>query len=93
MWEILLVRIGIKMRRRSSGVLVARCVFHNEHSPSLHFWVSGNFLCHGCDEQGDMAKFIGLYFGMSREEAVMEVLKGIRVQLANESQLELPFVR
>src|SRR3989344_1440026 len=62
-WEQVLKKLGIKHERRSSGVLVALCVFHEEKTPSLHFWPSSGFKCHGCGVSYDMLGFVHLYTG------------------------------
>ncbi|MBI2024503.1 MAG: hypothetical protein HYT03_00190 [Candidatus Harrisonbacteria bacterium] len=62
-WERIFQKLGLSARRRTSGVLVLRCVFHREASPSLHCWPSGNFKCHGCGLQGNFVDFVsGLEF-------------------------------
>lgn len=62
-WEDILARFNIVYRRRSTGVLVGLCIFHQERTPSLHFWPrSCQFHCHGCGIGGDMVRFAWLLY-------------------------------
>lgn len=57
-WDSVLSTLEVPFRKRSTGVLVALCPFHNERTPSTHFWPSGNFRCHGCHAGGGVVDFI-----------------------------------
>jgi len=60
-WEQVLRKLRISYKKRSTGVLVALCPFHEERTASCNFWPSGNFRCHGCGLTGDMTVFINRY--------------------------------
>lgn len=48
-WKAALNELGVSYRqRRISGALVALCFFHDEKTPSMYMWPSGNLYCHGC---------------------------------------------
>ncbi len=38
------------------------CIFHAEKTPSLLFYPDGGFICFGCQQQGDIAQFVFLWF-------------------------------
>lgn len=66
-WQVLHV-LGLlhPMRLKQSGVLVGLCPFHNEKTPSIHFWLkSKRFKCHGCGEGGSIVDFVILYNNIS----------------------------
>ncbi len=88
-WKHLMEMIGVETKKRSSGVLVVKCIFHNEYTPSLHLWPSGNFLCQGCGHGGDINDFIKMYFKISDEET-LEFIKRNGVRFISENQLEIP---
>ncbi len=46
------------IRVRASGAIYLRCIFHEERTPSLVLWPSGNFKCYGCDTVGDKLDFV-----------------------------------
>lgn len=46
-------------RQRSTGTIIMGCVFHDERTPSMILWPSGNYKCHGCGQAGNKATFIG----------------------------------
>jgi hypothetical protein len=66
-WSALLERLGIEHRVRSTGVVIWRCTFHEENTPSCIGWSKSlRFLCHGCGACGDLASFAeahGFYIG------------------------------
>ena len=90
-WESILLAQGIRdAKKRRSGVFVASCVFgyHNDTHPSLHFWPSGTFRCHGCHTQGSALDFVlerqfGITFSTWRflqnppPETVIDFLRGL----------------
>ncbi len=43
---------------KNSGALIMKCLMHDERTPSMHCWPSGNFLCHGCGASGNKVEFI-----------------------------------
>jgi hypothetical protein len=65
-WEQVLhaLKLFSSFKQRSTGVLVGRCVFHQEKTPSLHFYPdSKRFHCYGCGVDGDMVEFVVEYQG------------------------------
>jgi len=61
-----------KLELKPSGKnFVALCPFHNEKTPSCYFYTETNtFYCFGCNEKGDVIKFIMLLYGIEFKEAV-----------------------
>ena len=58
----------------SGGWASARCVFHDDTSPSLSVNVHhGGFRCFGCGESGDLIRFHQLAHGMSFVEACKDL--------------------
>lgn len=73
-WEQVLRKLGISYRKRSTDALVTLCVFHEEKTPSCHFWPSGHFRCHGCLLTGDMMYFVRRYqFGILDDSSQQEL--------------------
>ena len=93
-WRQILRRLGIVYKERSTGTLVALCSFHEEKTPSCHFWLSGRFRCYGCGKMGDMIFFVRLYkFGLlddSRPEELENFFKDLP-SLPGPGQMDLPF--
>jgi DNA primase len=57
--------------RRSGARMVARCPFHDEHTPSFSINpVDKLYYCHGCHKGGDMIGFVRDTQGLSFVEAV-----------------------
>jgi DNA primase len=51
--------------------LMARCPFHDDHTPSLSVTAaSGAFRCFDCDARGDLAALIAKVEGVSPREAI-----------------------
>ena len=61
-----------KLELKPSGKnFVALCPFHNEKTPSCYFYTETNtFYCFGCNEKGDVIKFVMLLYGIGFVEAV-----------------------
>ena len=59
-WEQILHSLKLlnSFKKRSSGVLVGKCIFHLEKTASLHLWKSKRFKCHGCGAEGDIVDFV-----------------------------------
>lgn len=61
-WEKICKDLCIPFKKRSTGVLVLLCPFHNEKTPSLHMWPrSGRFMCFGCGTNGDQREFVSKF--------------------------------
>lgn len=48
-------------RNQGDGPIVVSCLFHEERTPSMVLWESGNFLCHGCGQDGNISDIITFY--------------------------------
>ncbi|HHD92724.1 MAG TPA: hypothetical protein ENL06_03895 [Candidatus Portnoybacteria bacterium] len=60
-WDQVLHKLGIKFKRTKRGYSIwqAKCIFHQENSPSLVFIQrTQSFHCFGCGRSGDMFMFI-----------------------------------
>lgn len=67
----------LKLRRMGKNY-IALCPFHQERHPSFYLYPDTNsFYCFGCNQGGDVIKFVELAFNYSFKEAV-EYLKGGR---------------
>lgn len=61
-WEWVLIALQRRgwpgqWKRRSTGAIYLRCVFHEEKTPSLALRPSGRFTCYGCGKTGGMLDF------------------------------------
>lgn len=94
-WRDVLTYLGIQFETRKSGVLVARCVFHREKTPSLTLYPRPGqlrFCCYGCGYSGHMMKFLRQYFGMwELDEVVRFAGNFTRARSTDPGQLWLPF--
>ena len=104
-WGTILQAFHIRgAKKRQSGVFVANCVsgYHDDTHPSLHFWPSRTFLCHGCHVQGSVLDFVlerqfGVTFSTWRfvqnppPETVMNFLRGLPHATDFANQLEFQF--
>ncbi len=62
-WWVVLKKLKIEFHERSTGAIMAHCVFHQERTPSLRFWPkSGRFHCFGCGLEGTAEEFLVKYF-------------------------------
>ena len=61
-WEGILKQLGIQFTKRSTGALMALCVFHSERTASMRFWPNGSWHCFGCGNGGDKLRFLSEYF-------------------------------
>lgn len=58
-WIKICEAAGLRYRERSvSHSLRVLCNFHDEMTPSLALYPSGNFTCYGCGQRGELADFI-----------------------------------
>ena len=70
MYEKIKAAVSLKDAAESYGLTVsrngmARCPFHDDHSPSLKL-NEDYYYCFGCGEQGDVIDFTAKLFGKSR---------------------------
>ena len=70
MYEKIKEAVSLKDAAESYGLTVgrngmARCPFHDDHSPSLKL-NEDYYYCFGCGEQGDVIDFTAKHFGKSR---------------------------
>ena len=56
---------------KSNGM--ARCIFHNDHSPSMK--LDKRYHCFGCHADGDVINFVAGLFGMGNKEAAEKISK------------------
>ncbi len=67
-WQVL-QKFGIKVKKRGNrsvthaGDFITLCPFHDEKSPSMYFYGSGQFHCYGCGAHGDVFEFISKMLG------------------------------
>lgn len=52
---------------------MARCPFHNDHTPSLK--LDERFYCFGCGATGDVVDFTARYFGISKQSAAEKLCR------------------
>jgi hypothetical protein len=59
-WSQVLSKLGIRFQKtnRGIGIYVAKCIFHEEKTPSLVFTNKNFYQCFGCGVSGDMTMFI-----------------------------------
>ena len=54
---------------KSNGM--ARCIFHNDHSPSMK--LDKRYHCFGCHADGDVINFVAGLFGLGNKEAAEKI--------------------
>lgn len=58
-WKSVADELGLRYRQRSvSKALATVCLFHDEKSPSLWLYPSGNYICYGCGASGTVEDFV-----------------------------------
>ena len=62
------VHYGYSVRR--NGMMC--CPFHNDRTPSMK--VDTNFVCFGCQEKGDVIRFVGKLFSLTPFEAAQKII-------------------
>ena len=62
-------RYGIDVNRRG----YARCVFHEEKTPSMRIYDNGSFHCFGCGATGDVIDFVRKYYDLNLQQAVVRI--------------------
>ncbi len=68
-WDKICIELNIERKKRSTGVSVMLCPFHNEKTPSCHMWPkSGRFHCFGCGSDGNQEEFLEMSAGISKED-------------------------
>jgi len=63
----------LQLRKSGTGHYVARCIFHEERTPSLSFTPGRGFVCFGCGESGDAIRFVMLAEGLNFPTAVRKL--------------------
>lgn len=93
-WTDLIRYLGVSFKIRASGVIVARCVFHQEWTPSLTLYPLPRqlrFHCYGCGFGGHMIKFLRQYYRMWELEEVVHFAHNFhRMRSIDPNQLWLP---
>ena len=70
---------GIKVNR--SGM--CRCPFHDDRNPSMK--VDRNFICFGCQEKGDVIRFVSKLFDMPPYDAAVKLTEDMGLTVTAES--------
>ena len=61
-WKEIVADTGLNYTQRSiSHALVLLCVYHEERTPSLFLYPSGNLQCHGCGQTGTINSEAGIF--------------------------------
>ena len=67
---------------------MARCPFHDDHSPSLK--LDERFYCFGCGASGDAIDFTARYFGISVYSAAIKLARDFGIDPRPPTQLNIP---
>jgi DNA primase len=68
-WRKICRELNIPSKKRSTGVRIILCPFHNEKTPSCHLWPkSGRFRCFGCGRGGNQEEFLEMSAGIPKED-------------------------
>ena len=65
---------------------MARCPFHDDHSPSLK--LDDRFYCFGCGASGDVIDFTARYFGISLQSAAEKLCRDYGLSSGNLLQIQ-----
>lgn len=58
---------------------MVRCPFHNDRTPSMK--VDRNFICFGCQEKGDVIRFVEKLFGLTPYEAAQKLINDFKLNI------------
>lgn len=67
---------GFRVKR--NGMMC--CPFHDDRHPSMK--VDRNFICFGCQEKGDVIRFVELLFNLSPYEAARKLIEDFGLQIS-----------
>ena len=70
---------GIRVGRNG----MACCPFHDDHTPSLK--LDRNFICFGCQEKGDVIRFVERLFGIRPIDAARKLITDMSLSIATAS--------
>lgn len=73
-----IVARDVKLTRAGGGLLVGRCLFHAENTPSLTVYPDQHFHCFGCGAHGDVIDWIRQRDHLTFREAI-ELLGGTKL--------------
>ena len=65
---------------------MARCPFHDDHSPSLK--LDERFYCFGCGASGDAIDFTAKYFGISLQSAAEKLCRDYGISSGDSPQIQ-----
>ena len=65
---------------------MARCPFHDDHSPSLK--LDDRFYCFGCGASGDVIDFTARYFGISLQSAAEKLCRDYGLSSGDPLQIQ-----
>ncbi len=87
--------LGIEVQRTGEGKGKALCPFHDDHHPSLHFFVSNQdgahlFKCHVCGNGGDAFEFVKLLRGCDFITAAKEIGDLLSIPLPGRGRRRFP---
>ncbi len=75
-----------QLRRSGPRRYVARCIFHEERTPSLSLTPGRGFFCFGCGETGDAIRFVMRAEGLNFPTAVRKLAVRFGIPLENVRQ-------
>jgi len=81
-----IVRRHVELKRAGPGSWKGLCPFHSEKSPSFYVNEQGFFKCFGCDEKGDVFKFLQRIESLGFMEVVRELAETTGVELPEKQQ-------
>lgn len=75
--------------KKNKESLIANCPFHNDNNPSFSIDLKkGMFHCFGCNEQGNLFKFISKIENISTGEAYKNICEKYNIEYTVESKIE-----
>ncbi len=86
-WDEIVKRFGLTHKRRSTGTIIIRCLFHVEKTPSLVLSKkSGRFKCYGCGKGGDPFEFLLLFLRpVSLDDLLLKLGAPYRLDILGQS--------
>lgn len=79
---------GLTLKRRGRK-LWARCIFHDEKTPSLCIWPESNrFKCFGCQAKGDQIDIVAKTLNMDNEQAIRFLAKDLGIKAPESTEAE-----
>ncbi len=66
---------GIRVNR--TGMVC--CPFHNDRTPSMK--IDKGFICFGCQEKGDVIRFVSKLYSLTPYEAAMKIIEDMKLEI------------